>query len=423
MEGVITENAPAEENTAGKEASQPTPTLQNNISEEKLLPAGTPEKKADAPGAPSAAPQNATEKALPVLAVPPWIKDAASKTGTGLGKLTDLSDILHRGNAVSEAQSKPSLAIVSGPYDEESGMPIERNLREVGLKEALPRSGAEPPRAQVFGAESSEELPVVHTYAEDVGKEIKKRGVTLSSIITAEKMAPAREPAPAPQRPTRLIFLGGAAILLLLGIGAVAGVLSFIPHPPTVVAGPSLIPVNHRVSVSADSSKSLSQTLAGIKAKAHMSLGEIEEIDILRNGALLSPAEVLTALGAPDELARNATAILVGVHAGNGTQPFILVSVSDYDRAFHAMLVWERGMGDSLGFFFAPNGVMPESVTTRAPTLSFTDRVFANLDVRESQSAWPILYAFMSQSILLMTTNDSTVREVITRLSLQSKSN
>ncbi len=50
------------------------------------------------------------------------------------------------------------------------------------------------------------------------------------------------------------------------------------------------------------------------------------------------------------------------------------------------------------------------------PTLSFTDTVLQNLDTRESQSSWPVIYAFPTQGLLIFTTNEYTLREIMTRL-------
>ncbi|MDO8523986.1 MAG: hypothetical protein Q7R74_02025 [bacterium] len=398
---MTTTTAETEGNTADSVASAENHTSENEPSEEKLLPPGTPHG----------------EKRQEPEPVTPLQRAAA--------------DMLHMGNVVIASQSSlrpksdASTDIEKGADAENLEMPLERNLREVGLKEALPRSGKEPPRPQALSEfESHEGTPRIRTYAADMSQEIKKRGVTLSSIITAEKAhAGNANPAPVPQSRRRWLFLGGAAILLVLGIGATVTALLFSGSQKGTTSLPtSLIPINHRVNVSSDGTEPLSQTLAEIRTSADMNLGEIEEIDIMKDGVLLTSEKLLTTLGAPNELARNAIGILVGVHAFDGNQPFVLISVSDYGRAFQAMLSWEETMSDDLGLFFAPKNINPGSVIVRPPPSSFIDRVAANLDVRESQKEWPILYAFPGQDLLLLTTNESTLREILTRLSLQNSS-
>ena len=174
-----------------------------------------------------------------------------------------------------------------------------------------------------------------------------------------------------------------------------------------------MIRSNHIENLSVSENAALAPLLGGVRTGANMKLGELEEIVLSENGVRLSPEEILTRLGAPSSLARNATDIMVGIHLFHRNEPFILIRVSAYDRAFEGMLAWEKNMGDSLGAFFAPqNGPTPK--------LTFFDRVFQNLDVRESQPEWRIQYGFPERNLLLLTTNESTIKEVLTRLSLQS---
>jgi hypothetical protein len=257
-----------------------------------------------------------------------------------------------------------------------------------------------------------------------MGKEIEKRGTTISSIITAEKMKePEARVAPSHEVPWRLISAGGAVILFFLGAAAIGAVFFFGGQSQKSVTVPlSIIPVNSSVTVSVDEKTPLVELLSEARASAQMNLGEIEALNIATSSAPESAEDVLTALGAPNELARNATGVFVGLHAFDHVQPFLIISVSAYDRAFEAMLAWEGTIGTDLGSFFAPEGTV-ESVASRPPALSFTDSVSDNLDVRESQAAWPILYAFPRQNLLVITTNENTLKEILSRLSLQNASN
>ncbi|MBV9349677.1 MAG: hypothetical protein JO026_02905, partial [Patescibacteria group bacterium] len=109
--------------------------------------------------------------------------------------------------------------------------------------------------------------------------------------------------------------------------------------------------------------------------------------------------------------------IFVGIHAFNHDQPLLLITVSGYDFAFQGMLTWEPTLSTSLGDFYAPAGA-PSS--PNAPVLTFTDAVTDNIDVRKSNAEWPIIWGFPRQDLLIITTNESTLREVMTRLSLQT---
>lgn len=364
-------------------------------------------------------PQNAEEKLLPPGHAPE--KPAAPQEPKLSAK-----DLLHGGNAVLAAQSAMAQKDAV-PVANEAPVPVEtefeKNLREAGLKEALERPGAAPERVEEVPAEQAPDgAPRIRTYAADMSEEIKKRGAALSTIIVAEQARTV--PLPEPEKPrTRrgLLIIVGAGVFIMLGIGAITAAVVLTSGVTTTGApSMSIIPFNHLAQITQSSTTSLAQTLASARASAKMSLGEIEAFGITKDGTPLSAYDILTALGAPDQLARNATGILAGIHAADHTQPFLLISVSAYDRAFAGMLAWEGTIGDTLGNFFAPNSVSAQSIAAHAPALSFEDVVLQNLDARESQDVWPILYTFPRRDLLLITTNQSTLREILSRLSLQS---
>lgn len=394
-----------ENETAAEETGE---GIAGNTEAEKLLPAGvvpepvmartdtTPKKRDDTP---------------PILVLPP-------------------EDLLHRGNAVSAAQEADRVraAANAGPGSIEE-MLVDRNLRESGLKEALPRENVAPSKLEAPSTDDSRGSPRIHTYAADLSREIGKRDATLSSIITAEQMrggGPERPEAPAAPRdngPRLIVSLSvGALILVVIGVGAIWAAITWNAQPKQIVSSAAgLIPVNARTVVIEGDKTPLATSLAAARSSAELDLGEVEALDVATGTEALSAENLLTALGAPNELARNANGILIGLHSFNHVQPFIIVSVSAYDRAFEAMLAWEKTIGDDLGPFFAPEGA-PQGIGFRAPRLSFTDHVSGNIDIRESQGAWPVFYAFPRQNLLVITTNENTLKEVMTRLSLQNAS-
>jgi hypothetical protein len=418
------------------EAGMADETNANTAGEPALVPVPEPEQKSEAlkdvapgvqPTEPTPAPEAAAPPVVasatetpPLLAVPP--KELTEKLQPGPAPLTG-KDFLHGGNAILAAQTAQTTQNEGeAPATGNPGTPFDRNLREAGLREALQRPGTAPPKVQDVQETGPDGTPRIRTYAADMSEEIRKRGAALSTIIAAEQERPAPKPLEAPieERRSGRLYAIAAVFLLLLGGGiASAAFLLFGSTPASPALEASIIPLNERGQVAIASRNPAPLTLAEARATAKLSLGEIEGVTVTDNGAALSPYEILTALGAPDALARNATGVLVGLHQADHVQPFLLVSVSAYDTAFGAMLSWEGTIGDSLGNFFAPSSVPPDAVATHAPPLFFTDNITQNLDVRQSQSAWPILYTFPRRDLLLITTNQATVREVLSRLSLQ----
>jgi hypothetical protein len=171
----------------------------------------------------------------------------------------------------------------------------------------------------------------------------------------------------------------------------------------------------------------------------------------------------LLAPNAPPELARSLTGqYLLGVHSFDGNQAFLILGVENYEQAYSAMLGWETNMQSDLAPLFTrtPRPHIPEEDVTPAPAAPvflpsasstattspqtsppapatstasttpeeppyvppprFIDRVVENRDTRVIQNNAGdilLLWTFLDHSTLLITTNEYTLREVISRIS------
>lgn len=342
---------------------------------------------------------------------------------------------LYTGNAIVEATkkifpvAKVEKEIEKSPLQSTAAAnPFERSAREIGLEEEPMREKNPPPEIKTIkqSAETNTGLPRVRTYANDISTEIRKRNTTLTSIVGAEQQrtmaeGPYDDTATITKRTNRVrMFLMGAVFLTAIGILSLGAAFVFNKQTNIGAQARLLIPANHSKTVEYSPEEALPITLGKVKNSTTLNLGEVEAFIITKNGIPLGTDDLLNLFGAPNELVRNARSVMVGVHAFDHTQPFILITVSAYDHAFDAMLSWETRMNEGLGNFFRPSSLAPASIASTPPALTFTDRTIKNTDVRESQLEWHIMYTFLRPDLILITTNDSTLREVITRLSLQS---
>lgn len=256
------------------------------------------------------------------------------------------------------------------------------------------------------------DLPRIRTYAADMSRAIQSRGETLSSIVAAQQKAAPREAStPAQgQRTRQTLFIAGGVLFLLLSVATVATTffLSRQDDERRMLPQSIIFPNETSTLEVADNAPVL---LAGERETSTLLLGEIKRLVLTSSGSVLSPSETARAIGIPPVLAREVTDIMVGVHSFNRTQPFIILSLAAYDRSFNALLASEPELGRSLSDFFAPSGWSGE-----APLLTFTDAVLRNVDVRMSQDEYPVLYAFPARTLVVLTTNEFTLREVMTRL-------
>lgn len=257
-------------------------------------------------------------------------------------------------------------------------------------------------------------LPRIRTYAADLSSAIRTRGETLTSIVSAQKKRGERlHDTPIEQRASHTRFVVAmSALAVVLGVVVVAVAFFLTTKDSAVPALPAgIIFPNTTLVLEHTRGVALSTLLAEERNTAQLSLGEVERIVVTEDGVPLSASDTAGRLGIPNAIAREVVDIMVGIHAFDRTQPFIILSVVTYDRTFNAMLLWEKDMGRALGAWFAPLNAQSE-----APNLSFSDAIFRNLDVRKSQDAYPVVYTYPARTLLVITTNEFTLREITTRL-------
>jgi len=257
-------------------------------------------------------------------------------------------------------------------------------------------------------------LPRLRTYSADMNDAIKKRGATLSSIISAEKTSADKKPRASTTPSTKgknIALIAGTLALLVLGSSALIFTF-FITEKNANDQETKVSIISPNKVLRVPYSSTLTTDLGEIRKGTNVTLGEVLRLDIYSGQVLTSHAEVLESLRIPEALRREITDVMIGIHSFDRNQPFIILSVSAYDRSFNALLEWEDEIARSLGSFFAPLGE-----AGNPPIVSFSDSVVQNIDVRKSQPGWPILYGYVTRNVLVITTNEFTLREILSRFS------
>ena len=217
-----------------------------------------------------------------------------------------------------------------------------------------------------------------------------------------------------------LVIVGAS----LLGIGI--SVYWFMSSTPTqesvVIRIPSLFAsdVIVPVQLSTNSSDTLSTIL-------DMSVDTRETTQIYpvitdATGAQ-TPADaqtILTALGfrAPGSFTRAVTDISFGSY--NGTDPFILMKVTNFDIAFGGILDWEPDLSEDLSPLFGTpvtQSYDPYARTdTQVRSAFFRDTVIANKSARllvDAEDDERLLYSFIRPNLILITTNSDTFKAIL----------
>lgn len=287
----------------------------------------------------------------------------------------------------------------------------------------------------------------IHTYKSDFSDRSKETGASKISILAAEQNALGRGK-PLPQIPVkkkgRMLYVTGAALLILAGAASIYFAFAFVTgHPPVLVGPsvPSLIFADEHVELKGESG----ELRAGLADLATRSLAEggvavayvTYATTTAKGDTVVLPAEggaLIRAMGlpAPELLLRNVEpASTVGVvRAGGETRPFFIFQVASFERTFAGMLDWEPTMARDLGLFYPsyPEAAPASMGTTTASStsivakpfsVSFVDEVVDNHDVRVLRDATNrslILYGYRDKETLIVARDEAAFSELLARL-------
>ena len=120
---------------------------------------------------------------------------------------------------------------------------------------------------------------------------------------------------------------------------------------------------------------------------------------------------------------------MLGLHSFDENQAFVLLQVDSYETAYAAMLSWESNMQSDLLPFFtrtpSPNVQNTTTATSSTPTpampTDFVDKTLENHDTRtlyDAEGNIKLLWTFLDRNLILITTNQYTLREVVARLNV-----
>ncbi len=287
----------------------------------------------------------------------------------------------------------------------------------------------------------------LQTYRGDFESVVNEKGVSVVSVAAAEAERRGKQPLSqetAEEKDSRqrswAMIIGGVA-LVLIALGVIAVILlrpttvapSAAPQAPFITVDDSvLVPVpagqNSRDEVMTD--------LQAARARTKLSLGLVEWLYLAEPSSVQDgvarPISITELLGiiapkAPPEILRTLSGkYIIGLHSFDENQPFLLMQVDSYETAYAGMLAWEDTMRSDLAPFFNRNpspttpGQAPvASSTPQFLQTGFVDKVVENRDTRVIQNDNGdilLLWTFLGRNAVLITTNEYTLREVLSRL-------
>lgn len=360
----------------------------------------------------------------------------------------------------SDAEAGSAGPSAGATTDPETAASVAAEINNEGVKDILNQNRAS-------GAVSEEQKELfritrpLRTYERDIAETIREKNESVASVnMAAQKKAiaegektPAQKTSKSHEKSVRaaqtgLILLVSFVLLLVSGSVFALGYYYFVANKPAPVVHVEqpLITTDQQKSVdisglsSADAIAKISAALNSQPSPANS--GSLVQVNVMSGTSTISAEEFLdtVAVNAPQTLVRafGGKWILgyqnVGASSASGTSEtlssaaFFLGQISDFQNAWGGMLQWERGPNggqNSLiqknltGIFIRPDTQFATSTSadTNAGS-SFSDAIIQNKDVRELRDANGniiLLYAFVDRKTLLITTNENTFKEILSR--------
>ena len=333
---------------------------------------------------------------------------------------------------------------------------------QTAAKEGAPAAAEAPDAPVPLKPKNTATVKPIETYQSDIEQLVQDKNVSVLQIAAAEAERRARTGGSAAQTPVvketfseklekfkqlwKKVAMVIAGVLLLC---AAAGGLAYVflrptSTPPVQAPSSPFIAVDDTKVITVDPTDSRSDIMAQLtsaQASVNLSLGLIDRLlpavaSTTPNGGqtlVAMDAQTFLSILAPDippQLLRTINpTFLLGVHVYDGNQALLIFNVDSYEDAYAGMLAWEPTMLNDLSplFAYTPgphiNGtVSTSSVATTSNEFiqtGFIDDIVENHDARVLQNSTGdiyLLWTFLDRNTLVITTNDATLREIISRV-------
>lgn len=302
----------------------------------------------------------------------------------------------------------------------------------------------------------SDSLPPIRTYKGDI-EDLLKRGKTSTvTIAMAEDKRRIGKLLSTTEEEERLARSGSrvaiiAAIILIFAGLTILGWFVFIRKTPiqTVPAyiASTIITADQSKEIAVDNltRRSFIDKIIAEKNTLNITLGSVAEFILTKGKAeekkRIDTSTFMTILQtqAPSSLERSlAGEFVFGLHSGSGGyKPFIIFKTDSFQETFASMLNWETTLPNDLGPIFLSgdtnqtNNLVATTTETKMATssetgatngnfhLKWSDAVLRNKDarvVKDQNGQIVLLYSFVDQKTLIITTNENTLKELMDRL-------
>lgn len=314
---------------------------------------------------------------------------------------------------------------------------------------SAPKAPEQPPAVP---AEESVVKPLT-TYRGAIESIVKDQNVSILSIATAEAMrrgSQVDESSGGTEPKSSILKTIGLYALGFFLLAGASGALAYIIQRPTSVGiigkqepvTPFIaVDGTKDITIAADTTRqSLMASLVAAKEATSLSLGLVSRLLVTvasstPDGPILLPIDAqsfftLISPNMPPALLRTIRpTYLLGVHVYKNNEPLLILSVDSYEQAYAGMIAWEPYLKQDLAPLFntvAATHIPEEGLASTTPSpdtrfiqTGFTDSIVENHDARVIQNTVgdiTLLWTFLDRNTLVITTDTTAVREIISRI-------
>lgn len=309
--------------------------------------------------------------------------------------------------------------------------------------------------------------PIIRTFESDAAMVLQKKKASVVNIAIAESKkqhntesigtrAVKETVSSVTKLLLALIFIaGGGAVFYYLYTQGLFSQSAPIVQAPVI---PSIIKADSQMEINISKQADVAQAVVNARTASSLPVGSITHVYFTQNVG--EQTEFIDTRGffliinshAPDSLIRSLRPeFMFGFHESLANEPFLILKTDSFQNTFAGMLAWEEVMLDDVDGLFTPiNTNLNESIevipgipssaetgtstdatstelvvqeyTTKDfldPKAFFEDLVIRNKDVRVLQSTANqtlLLYTFTDPQTLVITSSESTLREVLDRI-------
>ncbi|NQV88299.1 MAG: hypothetical protein HQ402_01945 [Parcubacteria group bacterium] len=293
-------------------------------------------------------------------------------------------------------------------------------------------------------------LKRLRTYEGDIAETIRKQNESVASINIAEQkrkeVSQVETEDSGPSYYIKNTVITIVSILLIVGgIGAI-GIFYYLKstNTPPPIINPVKTIISADTIVEIDASDLTKQKIIDSVKNAQIN-GESGSITYVSfsntSGETKTPIETekfftILQTKAPGALVRSFNKeFMLGISSDENRSPFLLIKLDSFDNTFAGMLGWEKTAGEDLRSIFLNEKLIPQITTTEfasstgtstaTTTLipidleqSWGDLIVQNKDtriLRDLDSNIVLIYSFLDEQTLLITTNEKTFIEILNR--------